>query len=257
MKIQGVPLGNFRTDCPYLPNQTFTSENMMVADIDEEGLDHLLAFGFRHFGTHFFRPVCENCHQCIPIRVRVDRFKFSRNMRRVLKKAASLTATVGRPEPTREKYRLYLSHLNRFSAEERSGYESFREAFFSGSPFGREFRIFDAGKLVAVAHFDLTSTLLSAVYCYWDPERESLGLGTLAILKELEYALEQGLRHVYLGYYVPGSRHMSYKARFRPNELLLEEGAWVPFYNRDREAVDPDAPRRGFIPITRIASEIE
>lgn len=257
MKIQGLPLGNFRTDCPYLPNRSFTSENMMVADIDEEGLEHLLSLGFRHFGTHFFRPICKTCHQCIPIRVRADRFEFSRNMRRVLKKADSLTTAVGPPEPTREKYSLYLSHLKRFSAEERSGYESFREAFFNGSPFGREFHIFEKGNLAAVAHFDLTSTILSAVYCYWNPEREALGLGTLAILKELEYAREQGLRYVYLGYYVPGSKHMSYKARFRPNELLLEEGAWVPFYNRDREPVDPDAVRKGFIPTTRIASEME
>jgi arginine-tRNA-protein transferase len=255
MKIQGVHLGNFETGCPYLPDRRFTSEDMVVADIDEQGLDYLLSLGFRHFGSHFFRPVCKTCHQCIPIRVPVESFEPSRNMRRVLKKASSLTTEIRGPEATEEKYRLYLSHLNRFPVVERSGYESFREAFFTPLPFSRELDIFDGEELVAVAHFDLTATLLSAVYCYWNPKRESLGLGTLAILKEMEYARNRGLRHVYLGYYVPESRHMNYKARFQPNEILLREGAWVAFSDRGGETPLPGPDGMGFIPVTRIVPE--
>ncbi len=255
MKIHGVSLGTYHDQCPYLAGRTFTSENMMVTGIDEAGLNHLLFHGFRHFGPHFFRPVCEECHQCIPLRIPIASFEFSRNMRRVLKKAQDLQVNVSSPEPTEEKYRLYQAHLRRFSPQTDSVYESFKEAFFFGSPFGREMQFFQDGELLGVSHFDITDTLLSAVYCYWDPEKEAFGPGTLAILKELEFAIQRGLRYVYLGYYVPENPHMNYKARFRPNEMLREEGSWIPLYDRGNHLVHPGAPEEGFRPFTRIAQE--
>ena len=57
----------------------------------------------------------------------------------------------------------------------------------------------------------------------------ALSPGTLSALREIEYCSDQGLPHYYLGYFVAGSPKMDYKARFRPNEILLREGAWVPF----------------------------
>jgi arginine-tRNA-protein transferase len=37
--------------------------------------EYLLAQGMRHFGDYFFRPRCQDCYRCIPIRVRTDQFK--------------------------------------------------------------------------------------------------------------------------------------------------------------------------------------
>ena len=89
-------------------------------------------------------------------------------------------------------------------------------------------RYFDAERLAAVAVVDRGREALSAVYCLWDPDYEPLGLGTYSILKQVELARRMGLRWLYLGLYVEDNAHMSYKARFVPNERLVE-GRWVRF----------------------------
>src|SRR6202044_4051745 len=66
---------------------------------------------------------------------------------------------------------------------------------------------------------------LSAVYSFFAPVLERRSLGTHAILWLIERAKSLGLPYVYLGYWVPESRKMAYKSRFRPAEVLAG-GAW-------------------------------
>ncbi len=255
MIIQGAPLGTYRTECPYIPGNSFISENIIVRTIDNEGLDYLLSLGFRHFGEHFFRPICTDCHQCIPIRVPVEAFIPSRSLKRVRAKGRRLEFSVADPAPSREKHNLYLSHTQRFAQKDSAGYESFVESFFQRFPFSRELQIFDSGNLIAVSHFDMTDRSLSAIYCYWDRRAADCSPGTLAVLKELELAREHRAAYVYLGYYVPENRHMNYKARFRPSEVLLTEESWVPFLDVGGEAADPAIREHGFQPRTRLVWE--
>ncbi|MGC9311439.1 MAG: hypothetical protein ACP5IA_02005 [Sediminispirochaetaceae bacterium] len=255
MIIQGAPLGTYRTECPYIPGNSFISENIIVKEIDREGLDYLLSLGFRHFGEHFFRPVCSDCHQCIPIRVHVDGFAPSRSLKRAMSKGRNLEFRVGEPDPSREKHQLYLSHTERFEQKDTAGYDSFVESFFHRFPFSRELQIFDGGRLLAVSHFDMTAGSLSAVYCYWDRGAAGWSPGTLAVVKELEIARIHRLSYVYLGYYVPKNSHMNYKARFRPSEVLVTEGSWVPFRGPDDDATDPEIEEHGFRPRNRLVWE--
>ena len=44
------------------------------------------------------------------------------------------------------------------------------------------------------------------------------------ILDHIARARAAGLPHVYLGYWVNGSRKMNYKVRFRPQEHLSSKG---------------------------------
>ena len=81
------------------------------------------------------------------------------------------------------------------------------------------------GMNISVAIVDRGSDALSAVYCYFDPDHSKLGIGTFSVLKQIELARGWGMRYVYLGLYVASSKHMSYKANFRPHERLVD-GRW-------------------------------
>jgi len=64
------------------------------------------------------------------------------------------------------------------------------------------------------------------VYSFFDPSLSHLSLGTYLILDHIEMAKAAGLPYVYLGYWVPGSPKMDYKARFGPLETY-RGGEWV------------------------------
>jgi arginine-tRNA-protein transferase len=73
---------------------------------------------------------------------------------------------------------------------------------------------------------------MSAVYSFFEPALAEQSLGTLTILWLVDRARALGLPYVYLGYWVPESRKMAYKARFRPSEILAG-GAWRPLTDAD------------------------
>ena len=52
--------------------------------------------------------------------------------------------------------------------------------------------------------------------------------GIYTILDHIQQARAAGFAHLYLGYWIPGSEKMDYKASFRPLELLLG-GDWRPY----------------------------
>ena len=65
----------------------------------------------------------------------------------------------------------------------------------------------------------------SPTACRWStasttPMAERASLGTYMILEHIAYARQLGLPYLYLGYWITGSRKMSYKMRFQPQELL-------------------------------------
>ena len=82
--------------------------------------------------------------------------------------------------------------------------------------------------LCCVGVCDRGATSLSAVYTFYDPEIRGGSLGTYSILKQIEFCKKNGLRHLYLGYYVADSPHMKYKSRFKPHERLIA-GQWLSF----------------------------
>ena len=84
-----------------------------------------------------------------------------------------------------------------------------------------EFR--ERGRLLGCAVTDWLRNGLSAIYTYFDPEETRRSLGTFAILKQLETVLASGKRYVYLGFWIRDSAKMSYKIRFRPAELFVDD----------------------------------
>ena len=81
------------------------------------------------------------------------------------------------------------------------------------------------GALAAVCLTDVLDDGLSLVYSFYDPARLADSLGTWVILDHVAMAREAGLPYVYLGYWVPGSRKMDYKAGFGALEIY-KGGVW-------------------------------
>jgi arginine-tRNA-protein transferase len=142
-----------------------------------------------------------------------------------------LSVELGEPLADAERVALYNRHKSLRGLSAGQGevdVRSYREFLAMTCCDTIEIRYRLRGQLVGVAIADRSSDALSAVYCYYDPSHERLGLGTYSILKQLELCHMWGLRYLYLGLYIAESLHMRYKARFLPHERLLD-GVWHEF----------------------------
>ncbi|MEZ6184869.1 MAG: arginyltransferase [Planctomycetota bacterium] len=218
--------------CAYLPDREWALR-MRLAPRDDAVYRRLLETCHRRSGNVVYAPVCQGCRACRPIRVPVDAFRPTKSQRRCLRKNGDLVLEVGPPEPTREKLELHNRFVRaRFSSSTDKGFdslESYAEVFGPSPVTTWEMRFVLEGKLVGLGLVDALPEVLSSVYFFFDPDHAKRSLGTFSAIMEIELARETGRRWLYLGYYVHGCREMSYKARFRPCELLGVDGEWRPF----------------------------
>ncbi len=195
--------------------------------------DTLTQSGFRRSQTIAYRPACESCRACVSVRVKVNDFVLSKSFRRVLERNLDLSALVARAEPTSEQYSLFRGYLDARHGDggmadmsvldysmmiEDSHVESRLVEYRATAPSP------DAGALIAVCLTDMLADGLSMVYSFYEPEEQHRSLGTFMILDHIERARRLGLPHLYLGYWVEGSKKMAYKARFLPQERLGMNG---------------------------------
>lgn len=225
--------------CPYLPGLNSTTETLLMTGVSPLELERLLERGWRRFGPVYFRPVCAECAECVSVRIPVATFAPSPNLKRVMKRASHLRVQVGVPEVDDVRLALYRRwHLSREEERgwkpDRIGAESYAMQFCFPNPAAREFTYWEGDALVAVGIADETPRALSAVYCYHDPARRRLSLGTYNVLRSIQYAREKGIAHVYLGYCVEDCNSLAYKARFQPQERLspraddAQQPQWEP-----------------------------
>jgi arginine-tRNA-protein transferase len=215
--------------CPYLPDRTARSEGFVVNEIEPEVYAAFVDQGFRRSGSLIYRPTCRSCRECVPIRVRVGAFRMSRSMRRVWRRNQDLRVEVGRPEFTEKKHAIYDRYLRHQHDGTMTGSREEFTDFLCVSPVDTiEFRFLLGNRLVGVSVADRCPGLLSSIYMYFDPDFGKRSLGTYSILWEIRYCREHGWPYYYLGYYVAGCSKMSYKADFKPADVLLASGDWVP-----------------------------
>jgi arginine-tRNA-protein transferase len=217
--------------CSYLPNERASLETRIMLDVAPAEFEAMLARGWRRFGPAYFRPLCEPCHECVPIRIPVARFKRSESQRRAWKNCGDLRVTIGIPRVDPARLDLYARwHAMREVAvgwdEAPIDAERYAMEFAFPHPCAREIAMYDdtapgAPKLVGVGICDETPNAWSAVYFFYDPAYARRSLGVANVLFQIEYARRRGLAHVYLGYRVAECRSLQYKARFRPHELLV------------------------------------
>lgn len=218
-------------DCPYLPGREARSEGFFVSEsIDGAVYRALMDCGFRRSGSVFYRPRCETCNLCIPIRIPTATFRPTRSQRRVVRRNADVHVTIGQPTPTDEKHALYARYLDAQHDGTMSTEREAFENFLYDSPVpGLEICYHIGRRLVGVSLVDELPGAWSSVYMYFDPEVSRRSLGTFSAVWEIEHCRSAGIPYYYLGFYVPGSRTMEYKARFQPAEILDEPARWRPF----------------------------
>jgi arginine-tRNA-protein transferase len=226
--------------CPYLSGKeerkVFTH---LVGGRAPELNDLLTQGGFRRSQSIAYRPACDACRACVSVRVVVDDFRPTRNMRRVLEKNADVIGELRDARPSSEQYSVFRAYLD---SRHRDGGMAdmtvldyammIEDSHVSTRLVEYRRRTMDTqitgrgGALIAVALTDILSDGLSMVYSYFDPDESARSLGTLAILDHIVRARQMGLPYLYLGYWVKGSRKMGYKGRFLPQERLMPSG-WV------------------------------
>lgn len=229
--------------CPYLPGRR---ERRVVAFLDElpdGAFDRLTARGWRRSGRILYRPVCRDCASCIPVRIPVARFSWTRTFRRVWKRNAHLRWRECPPVATAEQYRLfrrYIAARHRDGGMDGMDFEEYRALVEEAAPgtFVGEFRESD-GRLVAVTLSDRTADGLSGVYKFYDPDLAPRSPGTFVVLWHVVRAAELGLPYVYLGYWIPECPKMAYKARYRPLERLGPGDLWEPLVADGTGAATP------------------
>ena len=189
----------------------------------------LSRLGFRRSGTHIYRPECENCSACTPVRIPVARFRPRRVQRRI---GAANRDLVFRERPARfdsqhfALYRRYLSARHAGGGMDNPSPGQYRDFLTSAWCDTLFFEYSLGAAVVAVSVIDRLDDALSCVYTFFDPAHERRSLGTYAILHAIDTAQRRCLRWLYLGYYIAESPKMRYKADYRPQERFVD-GRWT------------------------------
>lgn len=212
--------------CPYLPKRLFVQEYFLAEDVSEQELGLLLNAGWRHFGRFFFRPACLGCRCCVAIRIDASRLAPTSSQRRVLSRGRAVRVDVVSPSPTEEAWEVYRAH-SRGQFDREANRKDFVHTFYEKAvpTLQSEYR-FD-GKLIGLGFLDIADEGISSVYFSFDPQWARYSPGVLSVFREAELVREAGKSWYYMGYWVSGCAAMSYKARYRPHQVLdWESGVW-------------------------------
>lgn len=223
--------------CGYLPNQLAQS---LIASpqslVNAQVYSGLIQQGFRRSGKFAYRPHCEHCHACTPVRLILTRFTPSRSQQRAFKQHQDLSVRILPLDFYDAHFNLYAQYQQLRHREDTAGIatesdeaEQYRQFLCMSNVESLMIEFSDAqGHVKIVSVVDVVQDGVSAVYTFYDATDTKNSYGTYAIMWLAEWTKTLALPYLYLGYWIAQSQKMSYKQRFKPQQQLID-GEWIEF----------------------------
>ena len=213
--------------CPYLTQRTLTHTGFQLFELSDQDFDHLLAQGYRRNTFFYYQNSCATCNACIPLRICLADFHFSRSQQKLLAKNydIELLRQVG-GFYKQEYFELFSTYQKkRYPANPPLTEKTFYTTMVQGPSFQNIFEYWLEQELVGLSWVDVTQQSLNAVYCAYNPFMEKRRLGIFTILAELLWAKQHNIAYYYLGFWIAGAKNMDYKKQFLPHEQR-KNGVW-------------------------------